>query len=55
VALEAEGEAIESRRAISIRRMELDTAKEILVFHARTGEVEDMIQRRSLGYGILSD
>ena len=39
---------VEPRRAISIRAMELETAKEILaeVFHARPGEVEEMIQRR---------
>ncbi|MFA6371150.1 MAG: hypothetical protein WCW68_00850 [Methanothrix sp.] len=39
---------IEPRRAVSIRVLELETAKEILaeVFHARPGEVEEMIQRR---------
>jgi hypothetical protein len=39
---------IEPRRAVSTRAMELETAKEILaeVFHARPGEVEEMIQRR---------
>jgi len=33
---------------VSIRAMELQTTKEILaeVFHARPGEVEEMIQRR---------
>ena len=40
--------AIEPRPMVSIRAMELETAKEILaeVFHARPGEVEEMIQRR---------
>jgi len=39
---------IEPRRAVNIRRMELETAKEILaeVFHARPGEVEEMIKSR---------
>ncbi|MFA6371165.1 MAG: hypothetical protein WCW68_00925 [Methanothrix sp.] len=39
---------IEPRLMVSIRAMELETAKEILaeVFHARPGEVEEMIQRR---------
>lgn len=39
---------IEPRRAFSTRALELETAKEILaeVFHARPGEVEEMIQRR---------
>ena len=39
---------IEPRRAVNIRRMELETAKEILaeVFHARPGEVEEMIRSR---------
>jgi hypothetical protein len=39
--------AIEPRPMLS-RAMELETAKEILaeVFHARPGEVEEMIQRR---------
>ena len=39
---------IEPRRAISVRAQELETAKEILaeVFHARPGEVEEMIRRR---------
>ncbi|MCX6673111.1 MAG: hypothetical protein NTY37_04960 [Methanothrix sp.] len=39
--------AIEPRPMVS-RAMELETAKEILaeVFHARPGEVEEMIQRR---------
>ncbi len=43
--------AIEPRRAVSIRAMELETAKEILaeVFGARPGEVEEMIKRRLLG------
>ena len=38
----------EPRRAVSTRVLELETAKEILaeVFHARTDEVEDMIQSR---------
>ena len=40
--------AIEPRPMASSRAMELQTAKEILaeVFHARPGEVEEMIQRR---------
>lgn len=39
---------VEPRQAFSIRAQELETAKEILVevFHARPGEVEEMIQRR---------
>jgi hypothetical protein len=39
---------IEPRRAVSTRAMELETAKEILaeVFHARPGEVEEMIKSR---------
>jgi transcriptional regulator CtsR len=39
--------AIEPRPKVS-RAMELQTAKEILaeIFHARPGEVEEMIQRR---------
>ena len=39
---------IEPRPRASIRVMELETAKEILaeVFHARPGEVEEMIQLR---------
>jgi len=39
---------IESRPMVSIRAMELQTAKEILaeVFHARPGEVEEMIKSR---------
>ena len=40
---------VEPRQAVvSIRSQELETAKEILVevFHARPGEVEEMIQRR---------
>jgi len=38
---------VEPRPVVS-RAMELETAKEILaeVFHARPGEVEEMIQRR---------
>jgi hypothetical protein len=38
---------VEPKRAVS-KAMELQTAKEILaeVFHARPGEVEEMIQRR---------
>ena len=40
--------AIEPRPMASIRAMELETAKEILaeVFHARPGEVEEMIHSR---------
>ena len=40
--------AIEPRPMISIRAMELETAKEILeeVIHARPGEVEEMIKSR---------
>ena len=41
--------AIEPRPPmVNIRVMELETAKEILaeVFHARPGEVEEMIRRR---------
>ncbi|MHB8119519.1 MAG: hypothetical protein ACYDHX_12435 [Methanothrix sp.] len=43
-----EAKLIEPRRAVSIRAMELETAKDILaeVFNARPGEVEEMIQRR---------
>ena len=39
---------IEPRPMVSIRAMELETAKEILaeVFHARSGEVEEMIKSR---------
>jgi len=39
---------IEPRPVASIRAMELETAKEILaeVFHARPGEVEEMIKSR---------
>jgi len=39
---------IDPRRAVSTRAMELETAKEILaeVFHARPGEVEEMIKSR---------
>jgi hypothetical protein len=48
VALEAAAKPIEPRRAISVRAQELETAKEILaeVFHARPGEVEEMIKSR---------
>jgi hypothetical protein len=40
--------AIEPRPMVSTRAMELETAKEILAegFHVRSGEVEEMIQRR---------
>jgi hypothetical protein len=39
---------IEPRPMVSIRAMELEMAKEILaeVFHARPGEVEEMIKSR---------
>jgi len=39
---------VEPRPMVSTRVMELETAKEILaeVFHARPGEVEEMIRRR---------
>ena len=39
---------IETRHAASTSVLELETAKEILaeVFHARPGDVEEMIQRR---------
>jgi len=39
---------VDPRQAVSISAQELETAKEILaeVFHARPGEVEEMIQRR---------
>ena len=39
---------IEPRSMLSIRAQELETAKEILaeVFHARPGEVEEMIKSR---------
>jgi hypothetical protein len=45
--------AIEPRPMVS-RTMELETAKEILeeVFHARPGEVEEMIQRKLEERGI---
>jgi hypothetical protein len=45
---QAQARPIEPRRAVSTRAQELETAKEILaeVFHARPGEVEEMIQRR---------
>jgi hypothetical protein len=41
-------EPIEPERAVSSKAMELETAKEILeeVFHARPGEVEEMIKSR---------
>ena len=40
--------SIDPRRAISVRAQELETAKEILaeVFHARPGDVEEMIKSR---------
>jgi len=43
-----EARLVEPRRMVSTRAMELETAKEILaeVFHARPGEVEEMIQSR---------
>ena len=43
-----EARLIEPRPAINPKVLELQTAKEILaeVFHARPGEVEEMIQRR---------
>ena len=43
-----EARLVEPRPMVSTRVMELETAKEILaeVFHARPGEVEEMIQRR---------
>ena len=39
---------VEPRPMVSIKAMELQTAKEILaeVFHARPGEVEEMIRSR---------
>ncbi len=39
---------VEPKRAVNIRTLELETAKEILAegFGARPGEVEEMIQRR---------
>ena len=39
---------VDPRQAVSIRAQELETAKEILVevFHARPGEVEELIQKR---------
>ena len=39
---------VEPRPMVSIRAVELETAKEILaeVFHARPGEVEEMIKSR---------
>ena len=42
---------IEPRPMVSTRAMELETAKEILaeVFHARPGEVEEMIQEQAGG------
>ena len=43
-----EARLIEPRPVINPKVLELQTAKEILaeVFHARPGEVEEMIQRR---------
>ena len=48
MALEAAGKADRAQADGKHRAMELETAKEILaeVFHARPGEVEEMIQRR---------
>ena len=48
MALEAAGQADRAQADGQVRAMELETAKEILaeVFHARPGEVEEMIQRR---------
>jgi len=39
---------IEPRRVINSKLMELETAKEILaeVFHARTADIDEMIERR---------
>jgi len=39
---------IESRQMASYRMLELETAKEILaeVFHARTADIDEMIERR---------
>jgi hypothetical protein len=41
---------VEPRPMVSIRAMELETAKEILaeVFHARPGEVGEMIKSREI-------
>ena len=43
-----EARLVEPRRPVSSKVLELETAKEILaeVFHARPGEVEEMIQSR---------
>ncbi len=43
-----EARLISSRRAINLKAMELQTAKEILaeIFRARPEDIEDMIQRR---------
>jgi hypothetical protein len=48
---------IESRLMVSIRAMELQTAKEILaeVFGARPGEVEEMIKSRLGESGTLEN
>jgi len=45
---EREARPVQPRRAADLKVLELQTAKEILaeVFHARPGEVEEMIQRR---------
>jgi hypothetical protein len=42
------GRTVEPPRAVSLKRAELETAKEILaeVFHARPEDVEEMIQQR---------
>lgn len=43
-----EARTIEPRRVINSKLMELETAKEILaeVFHARTADIDEMIERR---------
>ena len=43
-----EAKLIEPRRVINSKLMELETAKEILaeVFHARTADIDEMIERR---------
>jgi len=43
-----EGQPLEPRIRVNPRLLELQTAKEILgeIFHARPGEVEEMIQNR---------
>jgi hypothetical protein len=43
-----EARLIEPRRVINSKLMELETAKEILaeVFHARTADIDEMIERR---------